>query len=147
MTKVNFKDYPDLTTPLNAENLNKIQSLEYAYIKFARRDVTSVSAWGYNEVQYNSSSDTFASSGSFSRDENGIKCNFQGPVLIIRGIMTNVASNDLYLDNELGQMFGSSRALQASSIDTSNQSKYVVSYTKASGDFILYGSYIIVIRL
>ena len=119
-----------------------------SYIMFgAKNNITPV-AWGYNEVAYDSTTDTFSTSNTdFSQDGNGIKCNFTGRVMIVRAVMNSTNDFDFYLDGELGQIWSRGYVSNYAIKDVTSNDTLVISYSKNANQFSIAKAYIIVIRL
>lgn len=148
MSFIQFKNLPDTTTPITAENLNAIQQREYAYLSGSSIPMT-VTAWTPTDVAFDSGS-SFGTNTSSDFERNGakIKCKFSGEVLILRYVSHNVSSEMDIADewgyqSNVGGYYNSSAVIK--SVSANDEISLPITMGATSID--IYSARIIVIRL
>lgn len=152
MALIEFKNLPDTSTPINAENLISMQKLDYAVFSANNFTMSNITQWQPTNVPMNSSTNkSFITSNSsvFSQSGDYINCNFTGSILIMRQISHNYSS-ELDINDNLGNIINVGGYTNiAMSIKDVNPSDAYIGFSISGGatDLTIYNARIVVIRL
>ena len=165
MQKINFQDLPSTTTPINATNLNAIQTnaedaintlddklnLKGSYARCVISNTTTLSnitAWSNVQMPFTSSNFATNDSTNFELNGNLIRCNFSGTVLILRDFSHDF-TGELDIVDEFGWFNNYNKRGNSISIKAVNSGDNInfVFAGGASGTLNVYGARLIVVRL
>ena len=161
MQKINFQNLPNTTSPVNATNLNQVQTnvenaindkCEYAILNGKRKDITGNTAWNTYDVNFDNN-DEFSTSNAnlFERTTTGIKCKFSGSVLIIRAMTLGSSLNDKEFDIiDDYRTYYSVKGVNKDNynVKTVSSNEIIkITYIGDATSFTMYNSRIIVIKL
>ena len=158
MALIEFKDLPDTTTPLNADNLNNNfneldnkLNLKGSYAYFSQTTsltLTNLTAWTNHQLPLSNASFQ-RSNTDFEKNGDYIKCNFTGTVLVYRYFANDQTGETDIIDN-LGYVTatGTRQAYSLSIVSVTPSTNLDFVFSGAmSGDVVIYGARLIAVRL
>ena len=125
---------------------------EYAVLNGKRKDITNNTAWNEYSIQFDNN-DEFSTSNSdlFEQTTTGIKCKFNGSVLIIRAFTLNVGLDDKEFDiKDDYRTYYLLRGVNKNNFNiktVSTNDIITINYVGDATSFTIYNSRIVVVRL
>lgn len=175
MQKINFQNLPSTTTPINATNLNAIQTnaetainnvasdiptkvsditndlgfiSKVDYAAFISKNATitiEMTAWTPHQIPFGSNAGFSRNGTDFEANGNFIRCKFNGSVLIIREYSDSYSGSHNIITNEGGWINGT-QAITTRNVVNYENINFEISGSQ-QGQISLYDYRLIVIRL